>query len=153
MALENISPIQFSGISHVTAAPVCALGTERLVAGEKYLYVYNCGGSATGTGVAMSRPASAFAGIYSGSVSSVSGDMALGFVKHVSIPSAEYGWALVRGLVTVAVASSASDQAAGPKTLGANGLVATAGAGNKICGELTTAIVSGNSGSLLVNLG
>lgn len=147
---SQLGPIFFKGISNVTATPDVELGTERVEDGEKFLYVYNCGGSTAAVRSGMSRPASASAGIYSGSVSSVSGDVCLGFVKHVAIPSGEYGWILTRGNVTVQVASSASDQAAGPKTLGAAGLIATMGAGYAVCGELTTAIVSGNSGSLHV---
>lgn len=149
----NISPVFFQGVSLVTATPTVALGTTRVEAdGTKYIYVYNCGGSATGTGVGMSRPVSAAAGLYSGSVSSVSGDWCIGFVKHATIPAAEYGWAVVRGLVTVAIASSASSQSAGPKMLGAAGLIATSAVDGFKVGELTTAIVSGNSGALYVNL-
>lgn len=149
---KQVSPVFFDTVSHVTATPTVALGTVREESGELYLYVYNCGGDSAAVGKGMSRPASAYAGLYSGSVSSVSGDMPLGFVKNAAIPSGEYGWVLKRGLVTVAVASSASDQAAGAKALGAAGLVATLGAGYYPIGELTTAIVSGNSGSLYVNL-
>lgn len=151
MSVNNISPIFFESVSMVTAAPKAELGTVRVENGVKYVLAYNAGGAATGTGVAMSRPASAAAGLYSGSVSSVSGDMPIGWVKHATIPAGEYGWLVTKGLVTVAVASSASDQAAGVKMLGANGLIATLGTGYP-CGELTTIIVSGNSGSFHVHL-
>lgn len=142
----------FDGVSMVTAAPKHELGTVRNEAGTRYLLVYNAGGSTISTGKGVSRPVSAAAGLYSISASSASGDMCLGFVKHTDIPSGEYGWVVTRGLVTVAVASSASSQSAGPKILGANGLVATADAGGHIVGELTTIIVSGNSGALYVNV-
>lgn len=148
---NQLSPIFMKGISNVTAVPDVELGTERVESGEKYVYIYNCGGTAA-VRLGMSRPASAFAGLYSCAVTSVSGDMAVGFVKHVAIPSGEYGWLLKKGKVAVDVLSSASDQAAGPKTLGANGLIATLGAGYYSCGELTTAIVSGNTGSIFVNV-
>lgn len=148
----QVSPVFFKSISMVTAVPDVELGTERVESGEVYRYVYNCGGNTAAVRLGVSRPASAAAGLYSVSVSSVSGDMPLGFVKHVAIPSGEYGWVLKRGKVEVAVASSASDQAAGAKALGAAGLVATLGAGYFAIGEMTTAIVSGNSGSLYVNL-
>jgi hypothetical protein len=148
----QLTPIFFKGISNVTATPDVALGTERIENGEKYIYVYNCGGNTAAVRLGMSRPVSAAAGLYSGSVSSISGDLCLGFVKHVAIPAGEYGWALTRGLVDVSVASSASDQAAGPKALGPLGLVATHAAGYFCIGELTTAIVSGNTGALYVNL-
>jgi len=148
---NQLGPVFFKGISNVTAVPDAELGTERIESGEKYVYVYNCGGTAA-VRLGMSRPASAAAGLYSAAVTSVSGDMPLGFVKHVAIPSGEYGWILRKGLVQVSVASGASDQAAGSKALGANGLVATLGAGYFAIGELTTAIVSGNTGTLYVNL-
>ncbi|HLO97652.1 MAG TPA: hypothetical protein VK171_03565 [Fimbriimonas sp.] len=147
----QISPVFFKGISMVTATPDVALGTLREESGEIYRYVYNCGIAATGTGVGLIRPASAAAGLYSVSVSSVSGDACLGFVKHVSIPASEYGWALINGLVTIAIASGASTVAAGCLGLGANGACATHTAGMPV-GQITTQIVSGNSGALRVQL-
>lgn len=148
---NQLSPVFFKGISMVTATPDVALGTIREESGELYRYIYNAGGAATGTGVGLIRPASAFAGLYSCSVSSASGDMCLGFVKHVTIPAGEYGWALINGLVTVAVASGASTVAAGAVALGANGVIATHTSGMPV-GQILTAIVSGNSGSLRVQL-
>lgn len=151
MSVENISPILFESVSAVTATPSVELGTERTVAGEKYVYVHNCGTGSTGVGVGLIRPASAFAGLYSASVSSASGDMCVGFVKHATIPTLNYGWALEDGVVTVAIASSASSLAVGAVGLGANGAVATHSAGFAV-GQITTAIVSGNSGLLRVKL-
>lgn len=148
----QISPVFFKPISLVTAVPEVALGTVREESGEQYIYVCNAGGAATGVGVGLSRPASAAAGLYSCSASSLAGDLCIGFVKHASIPAAEYGWALKRGLVTVAVASSVSSQSAAPKQLSTNGTIATLVAGGVPVGELTTIIVSGNSGSLYVAL-
>jgi hypothetical protein len=147
----SLSPVFFSGISMVTAVPAAALGTIREESGELYRYVHNAGIAATGTGVGLIRPASAFAGIYSCSVSSASGDMCLGFVKHVTIPAAEYGWALINGVVTVAVASNASTVAAGAVALGANGVIATHTVGLPV-GQILTQIVSGNSGLLRVQV-
>jgi hypothetical protein len=148
---KQLAPIFFKGISNVSAVPDVELGTEREESGEIYRYVFNCGGSTAGVGVGLIRPASAAAGLYSCSVSSVSGDMCLGFVKHVAIPASEYGWALKNGLVTVAVASGASSVAAGAVALGVNGVIATHTSGLPV-GQLTTAIVSGNSGALRVQL-
>jgi hypothetical protein len=152
MSVESVSPILFEGVSAVTTTPSVELGSTRTVAGERYVYVYNAGGAATGVGVGLSRPVSAAAGIYSLSASSISGDVCGGFVKHVTIGAGQYGWALTKGLVNVAVSSFASSQSAGPKVLGANGAIATAGisTGDYTIGELTTLIVSGNSGMLLV---
>lgn len=151
MSVENISPVFFETVSHVTASPKVALGTERVVAGEAYRYVHNAGGGTAGVGSGLNRPASAAAGLYSAAVSSVSGDMCVGFVKHVAIPSGEYGWALTRGLVTVAISSSASSVSTGAVGLGAAGAIATHTVGH-VVGQITTAIVSGNSGALYVQL-
>jgi len=148
---NQLSPVFFKSISNVSAVPDVELGTERVESGEVYRYIYNAGGSTASVGVGLIRPASAFAGLYSCSVSSVSGDACLGFVKHVAIPAGEYGWALKAGLVTVAIASGASTVAAGCLGLGANGAVATHSAGMPV-GQITTQIVSGNSGSLRVQL-
>lgn len=152
MSVQNLSPVFFKGISNVTATPDVELGTVRVLDGERYLYVYNCGGNTAAVRLGMSRPVSAAAGLYSASVSSVSGDMPLGFVKHVAIPAGEYGWILTRGLQTVSVASGASTQDIGAKALGPLGVIATLSAGYFPIGELTTAIVSGNTGTLYVNL-
>lgn len=152
MAFNGISPVCFESVSAVTATPSVELGTVRETGGEKYVYIYNCGGGSASVGLAMNRPASAAAGMYSCAVSSISGDTVQGFVKHAAIAAGSYGWLLKRGLVTVAVASGASSQSGGSKSIGADGVIATAGAGYAIVGELTTAIVSGNSGSLYVNL-
>lgn len=149
---SQIAPIFFKGISMVTAVPDVALGTERIEDGEKYVYMYNAGSPTAAVGKGLNRLAGATTP-HSGAVCSVSGDLCLGFVKHVAIPTAEYGWVLRKGLVNVAVASSASDQAAGIKCLGLNGLVATYITGAfYIQGELKTAIVSGNTGYLYLDM-
>jgi hypothetical protein len=153
MSFQSVGPVLFQGASMVTASPKADLGTLSIIDNELYQLVYNCGGSTASVGQSLSRPASAFAGLYSVSVSGSAGGFCMGYVKHADIPTGEYGWALRRGLVTVTVASSASDQAAGPKAIGAAGVaVSTAAAGGHLVGELLTAIVSGNSGSLFVNL-
>lgn len=148
----QISPVFMNGISLVTAVKQVDLGTERIESGEVYRYVYNCGGNTAAVRLGMTRPVSAYAGLYSCSVSSVSGDMPLGFVKHVAIPAGEYGWILKQGSVSCSVASGVSTQDAGPKALGPLGVIATLSAGYFPIGELTTAVVSGNTGTLRVFL-
>lgn len=150
---KQLDTVFFKGISNVTAVPDVALGTVREESGETYRYVYNSGTASASAGLGLTRLAGATTP-HSAVISSVSGDACLGFVKHVAIPAGEYGWALVRGLVTVAVASGASSQSAGIKGLGAGGLVATYITGaHYIPGNLMTLIVSGNSGSLYVDIG
>lgn len=151
---NQLSPIFSSkGISMVTAVADAELGTERIESGIVYRYVFNCGISTIAVGKGMSRPLSAIAGIYSGSVSSASGDVCLGFVKHVDIPTAEYGWIVKRGNVSVDAGTNASFAAGpSPKALGALGLVATAGAGYYIVGETMSAVASAGSCLLFVNV-
>jgi len=153
---DQIAPIFFSSISLVTAVPQAALGTLRDESigsnVEKYIYVCNNGIAATGVGVGLVRVASSSAGLYSCTASSLVGDMAIGFVKHVTIPPAEYGWALKRGLVNVTIASSASSKSAAPMQMGIDGTVLTLVAGGVPVGHFTTIVVSGNAGSLYVNL-
>ena len=150
---KQLDTVFFKTISMVTAVPDCALGTEREESGEMYRYIYNCGGSSISVGKGISRPVSAVAGMYSASVSGASGDVCLGFIKHVAIPAGEYGWALKRGLVNVDAGANASFAAGpSPKSLGALGLIATAGAGYVIVGETISAVASGGSCSLFVDL-
>ena len=151
MTVQQISPVMFESVSMVTASPKHELGSKRVEGGVEYVLVYNAGGSTASKGKGMSRPASAAAGLYSASVSSASGDLCIGFVKHEDIPAGEYGWVVTRGLVNVDTGANAS-QAVGPKALGAAGLIATHQAGYAMVGEITTAIASGGSGSMLVFL-
>lgn len=151
MAVESLSPILFESVSNVTSTPSVELGTERTYAGESYRYIHHCGIATAAVGLGLIRPASAAAGLYSASVSSVSGDVCVGFIKHAQMAANQYGWALTRGLVTVAVSSGASTVAAGAVALGVNGVIATHTSGLP-CGQLTTTIVSGNSGALYVQL-
>lgn len=154
MALESVSPILFETVSAVTLTPSSQLGMERTVAGEKYVYVYNCGVSTAAVGQGLSRPVSAFAGIYSCSVSGISGAKCLGFVKHADIPTLGYGWALKKGILAVSITSFVSSLAAGNASIGAgNGtIVSGLTAGYELVGELLTAIVSGNTGTLHVDV-
>lgn len=150
---NQISPIFMKSISMVTAVADVELGTERVESGAVYRYIHNCGGSTASVGKGMSRPVSAVAGLYSASVSGASGDVCLGFVKHVDIPAGEYGWIVKRGTVNVDAGASASFAAGpSPKSLGALGLVATVSAGYAVIGETISAVASGGSAILFVNV-
>ena len=149
---KQLDTVFFKSISNVTAVPDVALGTVREESGELYRYTYNAGATTASVGLGLCRIAG-ITTVNSGAVCSVSGDQCIGFVKHVAIPTAEYGWALVRGSVAIAVASSASSQSAGIKGLGLNGLVATYITGAfAIPADLPTLIVSGNTGLLYLNI-
>ena len=152
MTVQSVSPIMFESVSAVTATPSVELGTERVEAGQKYVYVFNCGISTASVGVGMSRPLSAFAGIYSGSVSAASGDQSIGFVKHADIPTLNYGWALKRGSLPFTAGANAS-YVIGVKALGAAGiLAATQAVGYFLVGEVLTAVASAGTGTLYVNI-
>lgn len=153
MSVQSVAPVMFESISAVTATPSVELGTERTEAGEHYIYTCHAGIATAAVGLGLSRPVTAAAGQYSASVSGASGDVCVGFIKHTEVPAANYFWALKKGLVTVSVSSFLSSQSAGPKAIGGGvGTIVTAAAAYYIVGELTTAIVSGNSGALYVQI-
>lgn len=107
MAFNALSPVSFESVSAVTATPSVDVGTVRHEAGHKYIYVYNAGNSQISVG--RCAVASAVSG-YSVTVSSVSGDFAMGFVKHVTLTTGTYGWLCTLGFVdsvTNAMASTA----------------------------------------------
>lgn len=96
MAFESLSPVLFEGVSAVTATNSVDLGSRRTVAGAEYIYVYNAGNSQISTGkIAV---VSALSG-YSVTVSSISGDFAVGVCKHATLTTGTYGWLLTRGFV------------------------------------------------------
>jgi len=93
------APMLLKGISHVTAVPVVDPGTRVEYKGEQYCYIYNVGGTTAAIGEAMQL---SFATGYS-ATRSMATDAAfpLGVVKHVDIPTTEYGWIVTRGFAPV----------------------------------------------------
>lgn len=107
MAVQSASPVSFESVSAVTATPSVEVGMERVEGDEHYLYVYNAGTSQISVG--RCAVASAVSG-YSVTVSSISGDFAVGFCKHATLTTGTYGWLVTRGFVdsvTNAMASTA----------------------------------------------
>jgi hypothetical protein len=96
MAFQGLDPIAFESVSAVTATPSIDVGVRRVYNGEEYVYVYNNGGAQASPGFGL--VVSALSG-YSVTVSSTSGQFAVGFVKHATLTTATYGWALVRGFL------------------------------------------------------
>ena len=97
MSYYGISPLSFESVSAVTATPTPGLdlGTERIVAGEKYRYVYSLGQISPGYGATYS-------GTSGNSVAAtgvVSGEHCAGFCKHATLTTGTYGWLLVKGVV------------------------------------------------------
>lgn len=86
------------GVSSVTATNSVEIGARKTVAGEDYVYCYNNTGSSVTQGAAMTI-SGAVSG-YSLTRSTVSGaDVVICFVKHATVPAANYFWGLTRGLV------------------------------------------------------
>ena len=82
-------------ISHVTAVPVQSLGDRVIADGEEYIYCY----AKTTCPVGYAVQVSASTG-YSVTLSATAlTNLPLGVVKHVDIPTSEYGWVCSRGHV------------------------------------------------------
>lgn len=96
MGFQSVGPVCFESVSAVTATPSVEVGTIRIEGDEKYIYVYNAG--TTQISVGKCAVASAVSG-YSVTVSSISGDFAIGFAKHATLTTATYGWLVTRGFV------------------------------------------------------
>lgn len=140
------------GKSHVTAALSAnhpEVGTIMQDGDEVYQWVYNDGGSTIGVG--QGCIVSALTG-YSVTVSSTTNlDFAIGIVKHVAIPTLNYGWVLKRGFGPCKAPANSGIAAAAMLTLGADGVisdvqaVATGLTGNRI-GKCMVATASGGTG-------
>lgn len=102
MAMEFYSePINFESVSQVTATNSVELGFRRWHLGEEYVYCYNAGASTlnVGRGVKLQTGASG----YSVAVTFLTDVFAptVGTVKHTDIPTANYGWIMVKGYQNV----------------------------------------------------
>lgn len=96
MSVYSVGPVRFESVSAVTASPSVEVGTVVMEGDEKYIYVYNAGNSQISVGKVAT--VSGVSG-YSVTVSSVSGDVAVGVCKHATIATGSYGWLISRGFV------------------------------------------------------
>ena len=120
MSYQGVAPIRFGSVSMVTAT----LGTNDPEVGtvveqgnEKYIFVYNGGGSTIGVG--SGAIVSGVSG-YTVTVSSITHvDFPIGVCKHTAIPTVNYGWLMQRGFTTAQAGSAVATGAA--LTLGADG--------------------------------
>lgn len=133
MAFISVDPINFEPVSNVTSTNSVEVGTRRIVGDEKYIYVYNNGNSqvSVGRGVVVS----ALSG-YSVTVSSVSGDFAIGFCKHATMATAQYGWVVTHGFVDGCTNGMASTAIAGTDLL-------VMGADGSVAKDIATAVIVG----------
>lgn len=96
MAFNSADPINLESVSAVTATNSVDVGTRRVWNGEEYVYYYNAGNSQISVG--FGATVSAVSG-YSVTVSSTSGQHAVGFCKHATLTTATYGWLLKVGFL------------------------------------------------------
>jgi len=152
--MEGLGPIRFDSVSMVTATPGAndpKVGDVFDTGDEKYVYVYNAGGStiAVGHGAILSAVTG-----YSVTVSSTVSLMAggVGVCKHTAIPTAEYGYLMTRGFCSYeAGANVALGEAL---SLAADGVwVNSSGITGNVYGKAMVATDSGGSASAYFNFG
>lgn len=119
MALQyHALPVEAESVSNVTATNSVDLGTVRMVAGEEYVYVYNDGGAASpGQGLVMSGNT----GMSVTASSTTYFNVCIGVVKHATLTTGTYGWALVKGFSNLKMGDSSSGVIGGGVYLGASG--------------------------------
>lgn len=118
-----------AGVSFVTADSALAqpLGQRVLDRGNQYVYVYNTAGTEIGQGMLCYLPAGSLtSGSYSVTVSnavSQAGDkLVVGVAQNATIPAGEYGYVVVRGIVSPALETGALTLTSGAKlACGLNG--------------------------------
>ena len=146
----NADPILFEPVTAVTATASTELGLERKEGHVKYRYIYN-GGSAVMTKWSPVSVLTAAAGVNTCSVSTTAGHVVRG-ITHVSIPAGSYGWVVISGPQTISCGSGSSSLDLGCQQTGLDGVVKTLVAGGYPIGNLNTAVVSGNTGLLWVQI-
>lgn len=158
MGYNSVGPVSFEGVSAVTATPGSndgELGYRKWVDGKEYVRVYNdCNSTIPpGYGVVLQSGVSG----YSITLSSVtSADIVVGVAQSISMPTANYGWVVSKGITPIEMgATSGSVAAGGLVEIGANGLFVPVSntTGNKApaVGKALAAIVSSASGSAYVS--
>jgi len=149
--MYQVAPIIFGdAVDAVTATASTELGTERFVGEKKYRYVYN-GGGAVASKWSPVTVLTAAVGINTITVSTTAGHMVRG-VTTVSIPAASYGWVQLQGPVTISCGSGSSSLDLGAQQVGTDGVIKTHIAAGYPMGNLNTAVVSGNTGLLWLQI-
>lgn len=136
-------------VSQVTLTNSVEVGTRRIVAGDEYVYVYNASASSaqisTGYGVVLSAVSG-----YSVTVSSTTTtDFMIGICRHVTIPTAGYGWVLSRGFSSFNAGASDSFAVGNLIAIGVDGAFASkssaTGYTGPVVGKCMVAAASGLS--------
>jgi len=146
----NADPILFEAISAVTATASTELGVRRKVGDKKYVYIYN-GGGANITPYSMVTVLTAAVGVNTCTVSTTAGHVVKG-IAVATITAAYYGWILTEGPVTISCGSGSSSLDLGAQQVGTDGVCKTLTTNGYPVGNLNTAVVSGNTGLLWVQL-
>lgn len=158
MAYESVGPVIFGGISMVTSSLGSndpEVGTVKVEGGREYVFVYNDGGEDInpGYGCVLQSGASG----YSVTVSAVtSADIVVGVVRHATLTTGTYGWAVRRGITNIEMNATSGTVAAGDLIeIGANGdfnpVSNTTGNLAPALGKALEAIVSSASGSAYIS--
>lgn len=154
MAFYGDHPVVNESVSAVTATPSTDLGTIRCHAGADYMYVYAvgtisqyCGAILTGT--------SGYSVVATGAVS---GQFAMGFAVHDSIPAGSYGWLFQRGVANIkngmastalAVTDNIYLATDGQGVFGRTTVTTNAVSDGHVIGKLLSAGASGGTGGSL----
>lgn len=109
MPNNNYQMLFTESVSAVTSTATVDLGTRRRQGLNEYVYVYNKSTSTIQIGLGAVYSASSG---YSVTVSSVTGDVCAGVVKHNDIGPTQYGWLCVKGPCSVEI----GDDVAGSRT-------------------------------------
>jgi hypothetical protein len=143
--------IYMESVSAVTATNSVEIGTRRIFNSEAYIYVYN-GGSNAQIGPGLFAAVTATSG-YTVTVSSTSGQFAVGVCKHATITTGTYGWLLTAGYVDGVFNGMASTALAGNEALqlAADGKVCKGETGPFI-GQATKATASAGSANMYVSI-
>lgn len=135
-------------VSQVTQTNSVEVGSRRTINGDEYIYVYNVEASLPilpgqiGVLTAVSG--------YSVTASSTTmSDFAVGICRHVTIPSAGYGWLLTKGFSSFCAAASDSFTVGGAIGIGAGGCVSyktiSTGYLGPVVGKVMVSCASGSS--------
>jgi hypothetical protein len=154
-------PVKFYGVSHVTATLTSRhpqLGEETYDAdGNKYVWIYNDCNSDLPPGIGLVLQSGVSTAYSMTLTAATNAGICMGVTRHASIPTANYGFVLTRG-VGVAEMITASG------TVAANQAIAMAADGewDKVSnttanlvpavGQALEAIISGASGSAYFNI-